>query len=103
MHSVLSQNLNIMFSFHFGYLLWFLERALFANRIPNAQKIVQAKIFCAKSGLGRPLGSLTQAFGLLLSFGLPKTRTKASKKQPPIILIPFEVLSHTPPDSANFA
>ncbi|MCH5282884.1 MAG: hypothetical protein J1E59_04435 [Treponema sp.] len=49
------------------------------------------------------MGSLTQAFGLLPSFGLPKTRTKASKKQPPIILIPFEVLSHTPPASATFA
>ena len=52
----LSRNLNIVFSLHFGYLLCFLERALFANRIPNAQKNRASKKFLRKIRLGETFG-----------------------------------------------
>ena len=52
----LSRNLNIVFSLHFGYLLCFLERALFANRISHAQKNRASKNFLRKIRLGETFG-----------------------------------------------
>lgn len=84
---------------HCVFASFWLSFVVFGTRLvrkphpTRPKKIVQAKIFCAKSGSWSPLASFCTG-------SLPQG---ASKKQPPIILITFEVLSHTPPDSANFA